>query len=158
MVFWISQDIKLEDYGYQEFQHLFSFKTYDIEFLQILLFSLTLLFSKMRNRYYQCTYSKFTGSGPIDDDGRHSASISLMQNFLIAQGVSPTHNWKIGLQLPIGQAKYNDWTSMVIKFCNFKEDSAWDFLRFSRILMVHIRDEVFYMSCLLLNFKLLNFV
>ena len=142
------EGIHLEDF--HEFGRLFSFKTYsDIDFLWVLLFAPALSFSKMRNRLRQWSYSKFTGSGPIDNDGKNSAAESFVKlifnNVLTAQGLKPDHNWKVALTGAIGQAKFDNWTSLVIKFKNFKDDNAWDFLRFSRILVVHTRDQVFYL-------------
>ncbi|CAN6549760.1 unnamed protein product [Malus baccata var. baccata] len=139
------EGIPLEDF--HEFNALFSLKTYnDTDLLWVLLFAPALSFFKMRNRLRQWSYSKFTGSGPIDNDGKNSAAESVVKmvfnHVLTAQGLAPNHNWKVGLTRAIGQAKFDDWTSLVIKFKNFKDDNAWDFLRFSRILVVHTRDQL----------------
>ena len=150
MVDWISslEGIHLEDF--HEFKSLFLLKTYsDTDFLWVLLFAPALSFCKMRNRLRQWSYSKFTGSGPLDNDGKNSAAESFVKlifnNVLTAQALNPNYNWKVALTGAIGQAKFDHWTSLVIKFKNFKEDNAWDFLRFSRILVVHTRDQVCYM-------------
>lgn len=90
-------------------------------------------------------WSKFKDGGVIFGIDREPTKLArlVVGKIYTKRGIRKKYNWKQNLRRVLGDVKYQYWTGQVDGFDQFGECDVLAYLRFSRIIVAHTKDQVF---------------